>query len=409
MKTIFKFIAVIFFTIMIFSFGSCSGGAQKSEGGGIDVGDVDLGTYPPALMTKQPFNDTNAVEFVSGIKIGWNLGNTLDAIPWDGYYSYNPNPDVYSLETLWVKHETTPENIAAIKKAGFNLIRIPVSWSKAVDNDFNIRKDWMERVTEIVNYAVAENMYIILNTHHDESIFKFKNSDTPASLRAFKKIWLQIASQFKNYNERLIFEGLNEPRTKGSAGEWNGGSHEERLNINKHYEVFVDAVRSTGGNNDKRFLMVNTYGASTAQAAVSGLVLPQDKANKKLIVSVHAYSPYNFALNVNSPINTWNKNNASNTSDVKNPIDSAYNKFVKNGIPVIIGEFGAINKDNEPARAEWAEFFTGYAREKNIPCVWWDNGGFEGSGELFGLLYREEDIIEFPILLEGLMRGAGVK
>lgn len=409
MKAIFKLIGVIVLSsVIIFSLITCSGGAQKNKADDdIDVGDVDLGTYPPAIMTQRPFKDTDSVEFVSGIKIGWNLGNTLDAIPWDGYN--NPEPHVDELETLWVKHYTEQENITAIKKAGFNTIRIPVSWSKAVDKDFNIRKDWMARVTEIVNYAVAEDMYVILNTHHDEKIFKLKTSELPASLKAFKKIWLQIASQFKNYNEKLIFEGLNEPRTKGSAGEWNGGAHDERVNLNKHYEVFVEAVRSTGGNNDKRFLMINPYGGSASATAVNGLVLPPDTAEKKLIVSVHSYSPYNFALSTNSFHNSWNKNTASHTADIKNPINTVYNKFVKNGIPVIIGEFGAMHKDNEPARAEWAEFFTGYARENNIPCIWWDNGAFEGSGELFGLIYREENIIEFPLLLEGLMKGAGVR
>jgi len=410
-KKIRLFKVLVLIVITIFMLSSCAKNNNKENS--ININDIIdaslLGPYAPAHASPQPFKDSGAADFVSNIKLGWNLGNTLDAVPWDGFYRYTPNPTVEDYESLWVKHFTTQENIDALKNAGFNAIRIPVSWAKAADKDHVIRRDWMERVTEIVNYAAARDMYIILNTHHDESIFKFRDAETEASLQAFAKIWAQIASQFKNYNEKLIFEGLNEPRTKGSANEWTGGTVNERNNLNKHHQVFVDVVRSTGGNNDKRFLMISTYAASASLAAVSGLVLPNDKAENKLIVSVHAYSPYDFALNVRSPVNTWSIDNKDDVSAITEPIDRVYDLFIKNGVPAIMGEFGAINKNNDEVRGQWAEFYVGYAREKGMPCFLWDNGGFSGDGELFGLIYREDNEIEYPLYMEGLLRGAGLK
>jgi endoglucanase len=155
--------------------------------------------------------NTPAAELVSKIKIGWNLGNSFDTVSG----SFGNNPALSRMETEWENPITAKENITAIKNAGFNAIRIPVSWHKVVDNNFNIRRDWMARITDVVNYAVDNDMYIILNTHHDEDIFKFTNAKVGASLIAFKKIWEQIADNFKNYDEKLIFEALTNQGLKG--------------------------------------------------------------------------------------------------------------------------------------------------------------------------------------------------
>jgi len=367
--------------------------------------------FPGTPENPAPFNDLTAAELTSRIKIGWNLGNTLDTMgneingfSWLGNGVY-ANTTVTQMETAWGNPVTSKENIIALKEAGFNTIRIPVSWSKAVDSNHNIREDWMARVVEIVNYAVDNDMYIILNTHHDEGIFKFTNAETEKSLKAFKKIWNQIARTFRNYDEKLIFEALNEPRTKNVPYEWSGGNAMERINLNRHYKVFVDTVRASGGNNNKRILMINTYGASTIAAAINDLVIPADTAQNKIIVSVHSYSPYNFALNTNRIHNSWDKDNPRDISAITDEIDRAYNAFVVKGIPVIMGEFGAMNKDNEEARAQWAEFYVRHAMNRGIPCIWWDNGGFSGDGELFGLLDRRSNTLPYPQIVAALMRG----
>ena len=331
-------------------------------------------------------SDISAVELVAGIKIGWNLGNTLDA---------HPNG-----ETSWGNPATTKEMITAIKNAGFNAIRIPVSWYQSADYKYNISESRMRRVVETVNYAADNDMYIILNTHHDESIFKFMDKDIAASKKAFSKIWGQISYVFRNYNEKLIFEGLNEPRTIGGSREWQGGTPEEHENLNSMHQLFVDIVRASGGNNVKRILMISTYAASVEPAAVNGLVLPNDPSNtvKKLIVSTHSYSPWDFA-GVGNGAKTWSKTNSSDTSAITSWINRVNTAFISKGIPVIAGEFGAMNKENEDARAEWAEFYVNEAKKKGIPCFIWDDGGN------FKLFNRSSRTFYYPKILAGLMRG----
>jgi endoglucanase len=346
-----------------------------------------------------PFVDVTAVELAGNIRVGWNLGNTLDAsdLTWLGN-----SPAVADMETAWGNPVTTKATIDAVKKAGFNAIRIPVSWGKCANKDYTIRADWMRRVQKIVDYAVSNDMYIILNTHHDEGIFKFLDKDMPESRKAFQRIWEQIAETFRDYNEKLIFEGLNEPRTKGSAAEWNGGTVEERNNLNLLHQLFVDTVRASGGNNVKRILMVSTYAASATVAAMNGLVIPADPLNEsnRIIVSIHAYEPYNFALNENSNVTTWSKNNLSDTSPITGWVDRAYTLFVSRGFPVILGEFGSLNRNDEAVRAEWAEYYVSYAKSKGIKCFWWDDGGN------ISLLNRRTNTFYFPQIVAALMRGS---
>lgn len=368
------------------------------------AGFIVTGKY---LTPEEPMemNDITASELVGKIYIGWNLGNTLDAAG----ERLGATMSAARLETAWGNPVTTKENFAALKDAGFNTIRIPVSWSKAVDGNYKVREDWMERVVEVVNYAFDLNMFVILNTHHDESIFGFTNDKMEESKKAFKTIWEQIAAVFKNYDERLIFEALNEPRTPGSAKEWAGGTPEEHANLNVYYQLFVDTVRASGGNNGKRALMVNTYAASAEPVAINALKIPNDTVENKIIVSVHAYAPYNFALNRNPEFNKWDKNNGADTSQITDAIDRVQTAFLRKNIPVIWGEFGAMNKDNTEDRVRWAEFYTGYAKSKGMPCVWWDNGIVTGeSAERFGLLDRRTNEIIYPGIVEALMRGAGV-
>jgi endoglucanase len=390
MKNIFKFFGIIVLTAAIgFTLITCANGGGGGSGGGGGGGNNNGGsTVSGTPSDLQEFNDISAAELVAKIKIGWNLGNTLDA-----------SPD----ETSWGNPRTTKAMITAIKNAGFNAIRIPVSWHNATNSNYNIRANWMSRVVEIVNYAADNDMYILLNTHHDEDIFKFTNDKKTQSLNAFGKIWGQIAGTFKNYNEKLIFEGLNEPRTKGSSNEWSGGTAEEHANLNDHYKVFVNTVRVSGGNNGKRILMVSTYAASVETPAVNGLVIPNDISENsgvnKFIVSVHSYSPYNFALNKQSSVKTWSKDNSGDTSPITTWVDRVHTKFVSKGIPVIGGEFGALDKSNESARAEWAEYYVSYARSKGIPCFWWDDGGD------FKFLNRSAGTFYFPAIRNALMNG----
>jgi len=356
--------------------------------------------------SSRAFNDISAMELVNNIRIGWNLGNTLDTAD---LHWLPDNAAVSQFETAWGNPVTTKAMIDTVKNAGFNAIRIPVSWSKSVNRNYVIRNDWMRRVKQVVDYAVNNDMYIIINTHHDEGIFKFLDRDMERSKSAFVKIWEQICEAFRDYGEKLIFEGLNEPRTKGSPNEWNGGTAEERKNVNVYNQLFVDTVRASGGNNVMRILMIPTYAASAMEQPMNDLVIPNDPKNRenKIIVSIHAYEPYNFALNENSPVNTWSRTNRNDTLPITERIDRAYNLFISKGIPVIMGEFGALNKKNEAARAEWAEFYVGYAKSKGVKCFWWDDGGSNDPPSGGGLFVRRLNKIAFPLIIEALMKASG--
>lgn len=335
-----------------------------------------------------------AMDFVKNIKIGWNLGNTLDCT---GSWI---NGDL-AHETAWGNVKTTEDMIKAVKKAGFNTVRIPVSWGEHLDSKNNISKAWMDRVQEVVDYAIDNGMYVILNTHH-EGGWLIPSKDSKAMSDKFTSIWKQIAARFKNYDEHLIFEGMNEPKTNGSAKEWSGGTAEERKVINKYNRLFVDTIRATGGNNKLRYLMVTPYGASSSSVALKDLEVPKDD---RVIVSVHAYLPYNMALNTGS---AESKLTDAGKKEIDNFMNTLNTYFIQKGIPVIIGEFGSLNRENEAERIKLAEYYISSAKKLGIPCIWWDNGTKckPSEGEGFGLLDRKNLKWWFEDLVKALVKAA---
>ncbi|MDR0248621.1 MAG: glycoside hydrolase family 5 protein [Oscillospiraceae bacterium] len=364
--------------------------------------------YPPDVT--QPFNDITAAEWVAAVRVGWNLGNTFDA--WS--QSVTPATTVRSMETMWGNPQTTRPLFVALYAEGFNAVRIPVTWFKACDEDYNIREDFLGRVKEVVGWALDAGMYVILNTHHDDkNIFNiYDTDDMEETKRVFGKLWEQIAANFSHFGERLIFEPMNEPNTANTPNMWNGGTPAERENINALNQLFVDTVRASGGHNDKRVLMVSCQSAHAHTFGIfSELRIPEDTAPNKIIVTIHEYVPYAFALSTASTApSAWSADKAADTSPIHTPIDLAHNLFVSNGIPVVMGEMGAMNRDNTDARAAWAEYYIGYARGKGIPCFWWDNGQLgitSGDTETFGLIDRSNFNIVYPELVEAIMRGAG--
>ena len=350
-----------------------------------------------------------ATEFVGGVRMGWNLGNTLDA----NAGHLNATSTVQQMETAWVSHVTTRENIEEIAAAGFNLIRIPVTWMKAVDDDMHIRADWMARVQEIVDWSLEAGLKVLLNTHHDNNLFPLLDDYMDVSTDNLARVWTQIATCFRDYDGRLVFIGLNEPRTYGSPAEWSGGTAPERANLNILNQLFVDTVRATGGYNAYRILMVPTYAASTTSVAMRDFVLPTDTVEDRLIVALHIYAPWNFALRTGDSPEIQTHWNPAQASAFTSPLREAYNLFVSQGIPVIIGEMGALNRGYEETRAEWAYDFVAFARSLGMPSVWWDNGSFGvtqqhswGWDETFGLLDRASNAWAFPMIVDALMRAA---
>jgi endoglucanase len=352
-----------------------------------------------------------AADMIAEMRVGWNMGNTFDS-------HRRGAPQGQSIqfhETIWGNPITTRENIETLRDAGFNVLRIPVTWYPhrvQVCENHTIRADWMERIVEVVNYGMDAGMFVILNTHHDEPLINLFDDGVEESVHAIESVWAQIAYVFRDYDYRLIFEGMNEPRTIGSRAEWNGGTPEERRNLNTLNQAFVDTVRASGGNNTYRALMVPTYAASTSHQAITDFVLPNDPTENQLIVSLHMYAPYNFALTTSANARIgWTERNPEDANAIINPLNLAYSTFVQNGIPVIMGEMGAVNRDNTDSRALMTEFYVREAAARGMVCLWWDNGRFgttlsREDGEHFGIFDRVTNTFPFPEIIDAMMRGS---
>ena len=361
---------------------------------------------PELNFEKAALPDKASINFVQDMRLGWNLGNTFDAYDDTGWVDGEMN-----IETCWTKApKTSQEMIDTVKAAGFNTVRIPVSWHNHVDEDYNISKQWLDRVQEVVDYAVKDGLYVIINVHHDNDE-RFMYPDTEHyenSKKYMTAIWTQVADRFKDYDEKLVFETMNEPRLVCHTNEWwldynNEDCIDSIKTINKLNQDVVDTIRSTGGNNGTRYIAVPGYDCSVDGAVNQYFELPKDTTEDKLIVAVHAYVPYGFALaEMDDPqsVETFDIN--SDTSDIKWAIDSVYDKYISQGIPVYMGEFASLNKNgNLDSRIDWTAFYTAYATSKGVPCCWWD-----APGEMM-LLERATCTWKYPDIVAALNKYAG--
>lgn len=323
----------------------------------------------------------SAVQAVKNIKAGWNLGNTLDS---HGFI--NGDYAVEKYETLWHSPVITREMIAEVKKAGFSAMRFPVTWNAHTDENGNIKKEWLDRVEEIANYALNEGLYCIINVHHDSGAGAWLCADTDSfdkNSRRFEGIWRNVAERFRDYGEKLMFEGFNEMLDINKS--WTEPTAEDAYEIHNRYnQLFVDTVRATGGNNAFRNLSVQTYSAGESQRTLDNFVIPRDSAKEHLIAQVHNYDPQGFCwLKAKDKVLRDNWGDAEDKLEIDRLIErlSAFSK--KTGLPVIIGEYGSQHKNNEPDRAAHAGYLVSNAYRAGIKCFWWDT-----QGE-FGLLDRK--------------------
>jgi len=375
--------AVLIATVMLASFSGCN--TDKAN----DIS-AETTITTEAAVVHDEIRDIPSVELVKEIKIGWSLGNTLDSVATG-----------MTAEMAWGNMKTTKEMITAVKDGGFNAIRIPVTWGTHMDAENNVDEEWMDRVQEVVDYAYSQDMFVILNIHHEDWHDPYYDT-ADASIAKLKTLWTQIGTRFADYDERLIFEGLNEPRMRNTAMEWNGGNKEGHDVVNQMNAAFVETIRGLGGNNEKRHLMLPTYAANSGVSAIADFVLPE--GDDKLIVSIHAYLPYAFALGGNMDQREFTPDEGS-ASEILHLMETLDKNFISKGIPVIIGETGARSKVNEEARAVWATYYISKAKEIGIPCFIWDNGAFNGTGENFGLLNRLNCTWKYPAIIEGFMKG----
>ena len=311
---------------------------------------------------------------------GWNMGNHMDAI----------SNDVAS-ETAWGNAKATQATLDGVKAAGFKAVRICVTWQGHIGEApaYRLDEKWLGRVEEIVGYAEKAGLVAIVNTHHDESYWLDINKASEKTKDEIFSVWTQIAQRFRDKGEWLVMESFNEIQDGG----W-GWSEAFKADPKRQYDilnswnqVFVDAVRATGGNNATRWLGIPGYAASP-QFTIAGLTLPQDYTSaNRLIVAVHDYDPYNYTLS-NPLVAQWGHTadpaKRCSDQDEKNVVDVFDNlkaAYLDKEIPVYLGEFGCSRHKEEdlPYQMYYIEYFCKAAADHLLPMYLWDNG-VSGSG-----------------------------
>ncbi len=374
----------------------------------------------------------NAIEIAPKMYPGWNLGNTLEGGGTDNVYTNNGG---LGAEKAWQGTTTTQAIIDYVAAQGFKSVRIPASWvmGHIIDADeLTIDPVWMNRVKEIVDYCINDGLYVVLNDHWDggwiQGTFKKDISEptVAANCEKMKKLWTQIAEAFKDYDEHLLFAGLNEPEAE----------KEDQIKVLMTYEqAFIDAVRATGGNNASRTLVVQ--GPNTSIELSSQYVDMskfEDTTSKALMIEVHYYSPPQFtgvwegpngdepyyfwgAAN-HVPSGTYKKYNCTwgEEAYVREQFQMMKEAFVDKGYPVILGEYGA----------NWREFTNNSIQKKHDASLWlfhktineeaikrgiipyvWDinNPNRYGTGGIMCIIDRSKPSVFDTNSLDGIMAG----
>lgn len=368
------------------------------------------------------FEDLNQSQIVEAMGPGWNLGNQLESVT-----------DNVPEETNWGNPVITEKLIQSVKAAGFKSIRIPVSYFAKIDDDkdYTIDSKWLDRVQEVVDYCIKNDLYAVINIHGDgyntiDGSWLLCNGKNQTEIKKkYKKVWKQIAERFKNYDKHLLFESMNE-EFDGSYSEPN---KEYYQNINDYNQIFVDTVRKTGDNNTKRWLIIPGWNTNIDYTTGDyGFKLPTDqyrdksidKEEQRIMISVHYYSPWDFCGGENCVITQWG-NEADDPSKTSTTCDETYMKnqlnlmkttFADKGYPVFIGEYGSIDKtsydsENEYYRAYFARKLCQLSRKNGCIPMYWDNGynGVHG----FGLFDRTTCEITQPVIIDAIMEGFGQK
>lgn len=316
-----------------------------------------------------------ADEIATDMGVAWNLGNALDAISEDGKVN----------EQAWNEAVTTKKLIQAVKGQEFNTVRIPVSFLDKINSDGTVDSEYLARIQQVVDYAYSQGMFAVIDMHNDGGEVANKWLDitkTGAEFDAIKTkfaaVWTDIATYFRAYDQKLVFEGFNELMN----GNYNAAPQQYQLdNVNALAQAFVTAVRSAGGKNDDRVLIVAGYNTNI-QETINGFVKPTDTESDRLMLSVHYYDPYNFTLNENSGENTWGTDEQKQA--MATAIDDIALFAMSEGMPVFIGEYGPIDKNNIEARKAYCYELNYCAKNNgvaNVVTAYWDNGvvGTNGS------------------------------
>lgn len=304
-----------------------------SDGNGADISDV---------------SDMSTMEFVREMGFGINLGNTLESC---GDWIHSTEVSAY--ETAWGSPVITQEAIRGYADAGFGVLRIPVAWSNLMSGDgsYTISPKYIERVREVVGWTLDAGMLAIINIHYDSGWVNVFPENEEENMKRFTAMWTQIAEAFNDFDERLMFESQNEELGWDSLwNRWSGTNGEEKRAsyelVNKVNQAFVDVVRGTGENNSRRHLLISGYNTDVELTCDELFKMPGDPAGR-LAVSVHYYDPSTLTIleedaDWGKAKTTWD---SADIAGLERKVQLLKTRFIDNGIPVIVGEYGCFGKN----------------------------------------------------------------
>lgn len=381
-------------------------------------------TYAADVAPDSQGMNMTAHEWCRNVVMGWNLGNALESAGarWDdesGTWKDIYISDYNEWETGWNNPKTTKAMIQAVKKEGFNAVRVPVRWVPHITNyvDMTIDPVWMARVKEVIDWCLEEDLMVVVNTHHElwlESHPFYKEQETLN--RKLRALWKNIATSFRDYDERLVFSGTNEV-----TYHWNAPTKENLDVQNSFNQAFVDAVRETGGKNYYRNLVVQTF-ACDPSYGLSGFVVPTDKVENRLSVEFHYYSPYSYCSGTEGSYYYWGKayqDKGTITPDgdekaLQTLFTQIRKKWWEQGLGVVLGEYGVahhytvadknVQEENE---GYYLQCVVTEARKNGFAAFVWDNNAFGNGSEYFGIFDRRTGMtVRTPWFLNGIKEGA---
>ncbi|MET8977069.1 cellulase family glycosylhydrolase [Streptomyces sp. NPDC004539] len=324
---------------------------------------------PAHAADPPPPSSPAARSAVAAMQPGWNLGNTYDAIP---------------DETSWGNPPVTKALLQQVKSQGFRSIRLPVTWGghQGGAPGYTIDAAWMAKVAQVVDWALEENLYVMLNLHHDSwSWLNTLPSNHDAVLARYTATWTQIAARLRDRSDRLVFESVNEPTFTGTSGDDENYRLLAELN-----RVFQSTVRASGGGNANRLLVLPTLYTNSDQGRLDALAAELTALRDPMIATtIHFYGWWPFSVNIAG----YTRFDAASEQDLTGQFDRAYNTFVAHGVPVIIGEYALLAYDHtRPGiieRGEVRKYFEmlgNYARDRQLTTMLWDAGQFLNRGTL---------------------------
>ncbi len=349
-----------------------------------------------AAGTMAEGEEWSSVELTRLMGNGTNLGNTMEACNSGKLFGRTTDDPAY-YETMWGQPVTTREMIHGLKEAGFDTLRIPVAWMTNAtylgqQGDYTISPAYLDRVEEIVSWALDEGMFVILNDHWDGGWYGMFGSESPETralaMEAYCGMWTQIAVRFEPYDHHLIFEGANEEigaRFDENSPLYCQDSTVSYLTESERYalalrvnQAFVDTVRATGGSNADRFLLIPGYGTNIENTCKTAFVMPKDTVADRLLISVHCYTPWSYCNPDASAATATPWGTKSHFAELEQEL-KMMTKFTAQGIGVVIGEYGALPGSDGQMKTNavtYHRYFLDLCDYYDYCPVLWDTSGF---------------------------------